>query len=310
MSDDRPTLGILLMLAFCVIAPLADAMAKLVGDSVGLGFLVTIRMLVQAAILLPLLRLMDVGLGLSRRALRLSAARALLHVSGIATMFLSLRYLPLADAIAIAYVMPFIMLALGHFVLGEHVGHRRILASLVGFAGTLMVMQPSFAEVGWPAGLPVVVAVIFALFMLVTRQLAKEADPVALQAVSGLMSLALLVPALAVGTLLSFEEMSLELPGAGSWVLLVEMGVLGTVAHLAMTWALRFAPSATLAPMQYLEIPVAATLGWLIFDDFPDGLALMGIVVTIAAGLYIILREQKVARSALSGRRPAPPSAG
>ena len=65
-------------------------------------------------------------------------------------MFLSLRFLPLADAVAIAFVMPFIMLLLGKFVLDEEVGSRRLIACVVGFIGTLLVMQPSFAEVGWP----------------------------------------------------------------------------------------------------------------------------------------------------------------
>jgi hypothetical protein len=69
-------------------------------------------------------------------------------------MFASLRYLPLADAVAIAFVMPFIMLLLGWFYLGEEVGPRRFGACIVGFIGTLMVVQPSFAEVGWPALLP------------------------------------------------------------------------------------------------------------------------------------------------------------
>lgn len=92
-------------------------------------------------------------------------------------------------------------------------------------------------------------------------------------------------------------------------MLVLAMGGLGTVAHLVMTWALRFAPSATLAPMQYLEIPVATLFGWLIFSDFPDGLALLGIVITISAGLYIIAREQAVSRSASRVQSPAPPAA-
>jgi drug/metabolite transporter (DMT)-like permease len=75
-------------------------------------------------------------------------------MTGIALMFASLRYLPLADAVAIAFVMPFIMLLLGWFYLGEEVGPRRLGACAVGFIGTLMVVQPSFAEVGWPALLP------------------------------------------------------------------------------------------------------------------------------------------------------------
>ena len=61
-------------------------------------------------------------------------------------MFTALQYLPLADAIAIAFVMPFIMLLLGKYVLDEEVGSRRLIACAVGFAGTLMVIQPSFVD--------------------------------------------------------------------------------------------------------------------------------------------------------------------
>ena len=61
-----------------------------------------------------------------------------------------------------------------------------------------------------------------------------------------------------------------------------------------MTWSLRFAPSATLAPMQYLEIPVATIIGFLIFADLPNGLAAIGIVITILAGLYVVYREHRV----------------
>ena len=68
-----------------------------------------------------------------------------------------------------------------------------------------------------------------------------------------------------------------------------------------MTWSLRYAPSATLAPMQYLEIPVATLFGWAIFRDLPDGLAALGIGITVAAGLYVILRERATARLARTG---------
>ena len=99
------------------------------------------------------------------------------------------------------------------------------------------------------------------------------------------------------------------MPEGNAWLLLLAMGALGTGGHLLMTWSLRFAPSATLAPMQYLEIPVATFFGWLIFNDFPDGLALAGIGVTISAGLYIIFREQYVSQSARRSRPQAPPAA-
>jgi len=191
--------------------------------------------------------------------------------------------------------MPFIMLILGHFVLGEEVGIRRIAACGVGFVGTLMVIKPSFAEVGWIATLPLSVAFIFALFMLVTRQIAKEADPLALQAVGGLVAVPVLLALLLLPT--DLPDLTLSWPSGGDAWLLLCMGVLGSFAHLLMTMSLRFAPSATLAPMQYLEIPVATLLGLIFFDDLPDGLAAIGIGLTVVAGLYIIWRERLTTRA-------------
>jgi drug/metabolite transporter (DMT)-like permease len=60
-----------------------------------------------------------------------------------------------------------------------------------------------------------------------------------------------------------------------------------------MTWSLRFAPSATLAPIQYLEIPFATLIGYLVFGDLPNGVAALGIAVTIGAGLYVLHRERR-----------------
>lgn len=309
MTGDRPVLGILLMFGFCVTVPLADSLAKLLGDRVEVAQLVAVRMVLQVALLTPVIMFATIPLRLSKRDFVLTTIRAVLHMGGIGMMFLSLRYLPLADAVAIAFVMPFIMLLLGHFVLGEEVGHRRIIACAVGFLGTLMVMQPSFAEVGWPALLPVGVAIDFAFFMLVTRQLAKAVDPVALQLVSGAIACVILLPLLILFAGWDVPGFSLVWPSGPTWWQMFTMGALGTVAHLLMTWALRFAPSATLAPMQYLEIPFAALLGWLIFSDFPDGLALAGILVTIGSGLYIIAREQRLSRLSPQQHGPAPPAA-
>ncbi|WP_209504283.1 DMT family transporter [Ruegeria sp. HKCCSP335] len=298
MTQDRPVFGIFLMLGFCVLAPLGDAMAKLLGETTPLGLLVMVRFAVQAVILIPLVAVTGRPWRMRGRILRLTLLRTLLHIIGISAMFSALQFLPLADAVAIAFVMPFIMMLLGKYVLEEEVGSRRLAACVVGFIGTLLVIQPSFAEVGAPALLPLIVAVVFAMFMLVTRQVAKESDPVSLQAVSGVFATILLAPLLLIGTQMNIQELSMTLPSSDLNWLLIAIGVLGTVAHLLMTWSLRYAPSATLAPMQYLEIPVATLIGWVIFNDLPDGLAAAGIVITIAAGLYVILRERASARSA------------
>lgn len=294
------------MFGFCILAPMGDAIAKILGTSVPLGQVVLIRFAIQALILIPLVWATGRLWRMRGRVLWLTFLRTVIHVAAILSMFTALTYLPLADAIAIIFVMPFFMLILGYLVLGEEVGHRRLSACLVGFIGTLLVVQPSFVSVGWPALLPVFVAVNFAIFMLITRQIAKETDPIGLQAVSGAMAVVLLAPLIGLGSVMDLPLLASEQPDGREWVLLVAIGVLGTVAHLLMTWSLRYAPSATLAPMQYLEIPFATLIGWLVFRDLPNPLASIGILITVAAGLYIILREQATARHLARQVKPPP----
>lgn len=295
---DRPLLGVLLMLGFCILAPLGDSLAKILGGLVPLTLLLFMRFAIQAAILAPATLGALRRQAMSARMFWFIGLRSLLHILGIGLMFTSLRYLDLADAVAIAFVMPFLMLLLGHYVLKETVGPQRLAACAVGFLGTLMVIQPNFADVGAPALYPLGVAVVFALFMLVTRLMAKGVDPVALQAISGVQATLLLLPVLILSP--AAEWGILAASDRATLLMLLGIGLLVTGAHLLMTWSLRFAPASTVAPMQYLEIPFATLAGFIIFGDLPDGLAAAGIIVTIGAGLYIILRERA------TGRRPAP----
>ncbi len=296
MQPDRPFIGILLMLAFCVLAPLADAIAKLLGDVIPLAMLVLARFAIQAAILLPIVLWLGQDLKLPKGTLWFTWIRTALQILGIGLMFTALKYLPLADALAIAFVMPFIMLVLGHYVLNETVGLHRAAACGVGFIGTLLVIQPNLVEVGAPALLPLGVALIFALFMMVTRKIAKDIPPIKLQAISGIQATVVLIPFVAFGPTNGITEFGTQ--GLG---LLLLLGVIGTIAHLAMTASLRFAPASTLAPMQYLEIPFGTCIGWLVFKDLPNGLAAIGIVVTICAGLYIVIREQRLSQASTDG---------
>ncbi|WP_300059308.1 DMT family transporter [uncultured Roseobacter sp.] len=307
MTADRPLLGIMLMLGFCILAPVGDAVAKILGQTVPVGQLVLVRFAVQAIVLIPLVWLTGRVWQMRGRLLTLTFVRTLLHILGIGAMVTALKYLPLADAVAIAFVMPFIMLILGKYALKEEVGHRRLLACLVGFIGTLLVVQPSFQEVGWPALLPIAVAVNFALFMLVTRQIARDTDPISLQAVSGVMAIAVMAPTLLIFQNSGLWNLQLVAVSSYEWSLLLSIGLLGTVAHLLMTWSLRYAPSATLAPMQYLEIPFATVIGFVIFGDLPNSLAAVGILITMLAGLYVVLRERATARALVAPAKSPQP---
>jgi len=304
MAADRPLFGIFLMVCFCALAPVADAMAKFLGDSIPLGELLLARFGIQAVLLVVLAWFTGRQLWLKGRLFWLALIRTVLHIVGIGAMFTSLRYMPLADAVAIAFVMPFIMLILGRLFLNETIGPHRLWACVVGFVGTLLVIQPSFVKVGYAALLPLVVAVVFSLFVLITRLIAKQVDPVGLQAINGVFGTAILAACFLFSAALPNPVFGWVAPNGLEWTLLLAVGVVGTVAHLLMTVSLRYAPSTTLAPVQYLEIPLATLVGWLVFSDWPNGLAAVGIVIIFSAGLYTVYREQ------LAGTKKSPANEG
>ncbi len=289
------------MIGFCITAPISDAFAKLLGGTIPLPEILLFRFAAQFLLLLPIILFTARRLTMSRTAFQLTIIRSILHIVGLGAMFTALRFLPLADAVAMAFVMPFMMLFLGWLVLSEEVGSHRFLACAVGFAGTLLVVQPSFAAVGPPALLPLLVAFIFALFMLVSRQLAKENDPIVMQAISGMVSTVILAPLALLFAYTQLPHFQIMAPDIWEWALLVGVGVLGTTGHLLMTWALRFAPATSLAPIQYLEIPIATAVGWLVFRDLPNGLAAIGIAIIMGAGLYVLHVERSMPKAAGKG---------
>ena len=300
MTQDRPFAGILLMLGFCILIPLSDAMAKILGQTVPLLVILLARFVLQAVILGALMARTGGSLRVPAGARLWVLLRTLLYITGMGLMFLALTLLPLADAVAIAFVMPFVLLLLGHFVVGEEVGPVRLGACAVGFTGTLLVIQPNFVEVGAAALLPLGVAVVFAVFMLVTRRVTRQIAPIPLQAITGVQGTAILAPLVLLT--LPVDGLTGPLADMPTLLRLLAMGLFGSLAHLAMTWSLKLAPASTLAPMQYLEIPFATLVGLLVFGDLPDGLALVGICVTIAAGLFVVFRERAIAARPL----PAP----
>lgn len=153
---------------------------------------------------------------------------------------------------------------------------------------------------------PLGTAIAFAFYILVTRGLSRRVHPVALQFHTGLIASLLCLPfiLLAQGTGSVFLDP--VWPEGIVWLWLLGVGFFATMSHMMMTYALSLAPSATLAPLQYLELPVATLLGYWVFSDFPNALTLTGIAIIISAGLYMIHRERVTAR-ALITERAAPP---
>lgn len=290
--------GILLMIAFAAIAPGIDIFAKLATAHVPPAEVALARFVLQAGLLVPVIALYGWWPRFTAGRLGLHALRGLLI--GVATiMFMTaLRAMPVADAISIFFVEPLILTLLSGWLLGEAVGWRRLTACAVGFAGAMIVVRPSFHDLGPVTLLPLVTATCFAFYLLLTRRLARDENPVTMQATAGIFGGLCVALALWVGEGTGSDIFDPHWPSGVAWAQMAGVGAAATVSHLFLVFAFRAAPAAVLAPLQYLEIVSATLFGYLVFGDFPDALKWLGIGTIVGSGLFVFWRERRAGRHA------------
>ena len=291
------TLGILLMLAFAIIGPLIDLFAKLAAQEVPIGQIILSRFILQAFILLPVALFMSWAHKPNLQEIRLHFVRALLILIGTGSFVSAIKYMPLADAMAIFFVEPFMVTLLGGVVLGETVGYRRLIACLIGFFGALLIIKPSFSLFGSVALLPLLTALSFTFYIFLTRKMAQSMKPVALQAYTALAAVIILLPIIISANGTNLNLLDPIMPSMKSIWLLIGVGIAAIVAHLFITFALSLAPATVIAPLQYFEIVTATIFGYLFFSDFPDSWTFFGIFIIISSGIYVIYRESYASKS-------------
>ncbi len=285
--------GIGLMIAFCTVAPMIDILAKLATATIPPGEVTLARFAVQAALLLPIAYLRR-GLGpFSGRRIGLQVLRGLLVAVATICFITAISAMPVADAISIFFVEPLLLTLLSAWLLGEPVGWRRIAACLIGFVGAVIVVRPSFDELGWVATLPLVTALCFAFYLMLTRLTAQREDPIAMQAWAGLFAALAVAVALWLGEGSGDSVFDPLWPDRRGWLLILGVGVCATASHVILTYAFRFASASVLAPLQYLEIVAATGLGYWVFGDFPDALKWLGIAIIVGSGLFVFWRERR-----------------
>ncbi|MEO1328893.1 MAG: DMT family transporter [Pseudomonadota bacterium] len=312
-AGDRPDAartGLLMMAGATLLIPCIDAIAKiLINDTPAIPAvqIAFFRFLAQIALLAPLAFLTVGWRVLKPRRFGLMALRGLLIAGAGIFFFASLKAMPLAETVAIFFVEPLLLTALSAALLGERIGWRRISAVLVGLAGAMLIVRPSFIEVGWAATLPFGAAVCFALYLLLTKILAEE-SAFALQFWSAVSALVVMTLAMGLGVLLldgaaggiAREWLAPAAPTPRQWALLALLGLIATSAHMVIVFAFQRAPASLLAPFQYLEIVGATTLGWLVFGEFPDpatpaGQATWaGVLLVVGSGLFVFARERRL----------------
>lgn len=295
---DNHMRGMAVCSAGMLIIPLMDAVAKwlAVNEGVSPGQVTFARFATQALLALPFAVAVAGVSGLWPKRPLLNLVRgSILAVSSL-LFFLAVKYMPLADAIAVFFVEPLILTLLSVVFLRETVGWRRISAVLVGFVGALIVVQPSFALFGPVSLLPLGTATLFASYLILNRAAGVRDSAMVMQFAAGIGGVLVLLLATGAGTMGGVENLGLRADFSISiWALIILMGGFGMVGHHLILLGFRVAPASLLAPFQYLEIVSAAAAGYLLFGDFPDLSKWVGIAMIVGAGLYVFWRERRIA---------------
>ncbi len=276
-TTDRPRLGAVLTCVAMLLFACMDAMSKFLVQDYPVAETLWVRFIIFTGFALLIARPFGI-----RRMLRsarpwLQTGRALLALVESATFVLAFNYLPLADTHAVAATSPLLVVALSVVLLGEHAGARRWVAVGLGFAGVLLIVRPGFQTLTWPLLLPLAGAFLWALYQVLVRLVARDDRPettLLWSAWVGLAAVTLLVP------------WHWRTPDTLAWVLMICIGILGSLAHFALIKALDFAEASAVQPYGYTLLVWAAVLGVLVFGNVPGPWTIVGAAVVVAGGLY------------------------
>jgi S-adenosylmethionine uptake transporter len=289
-----------------------DMLIKLLSDGYPLHQMVFMRSIIAIFFSLGLVQ-MEGGFKILRTDQPwLHLTRGLLLVVSNLSFFAAIAVLPLADATAMFFVAPLFITLLSIPILGEKVGIRRLSAVLVGFVGVIVMQQPWASEVR-PGGaesvdrvillLPILAAFTYSLCQIMARRLGASAKASAMavyiQGVFVIVSIGFFVVVGDGRFAAGVENESLlfilrpwRWPDGNDGLLFLFLGLLSAVIGYSISQAYRLAPPATVAPFEYIAMPLAVFWGWLIWDHLPSMEIFGGITLIMGAGLYVFVRER------------------
>ncbi len=318
-AQNRPTVGIVFILIGMLCISLNDMLIKQLSGDYPLHQMVFVRSAIGISFSLLMVQF-EGGFGILRTDRPgLHLLRGLLVVVANMCFFTALAVIPLADATALFFVAPLFITVLSIPFLGEKVGIRRIAAVLIGFIGVLIMLRPGTTQPETAPDrlvllLPVAGALAYAMMQILTRRLGisskASAMAVYIQGTFILVSLGFWMVAGDGRFAEGVDDPSIEFllrawrfPDEDDRLLFLLLGVNSAVIGYSLSQAYRSADAATVAPFEYVALPLAIMWGWLIWGELPGIQVAVGIAFIVGAGLYVFLRERQQRRP-VSSRRP------
>lgn len=259
-----------------------DAVSKYLVEDYPIGQILCLRQAVALVVILIYVWRSGAWQGLRINDRTGQALRAILHVGGAALIVFALSALPIATVTAIVFSSPIVVLIFSMRLLGEQVSWIHWIAVLIGFAGVLAIIRPGGVDFRWALLIPVAAAVVSGMRDLMTRRLARTDT-----SISVLFWASTLMVAVTLFTIpLGWEPLTLT---ASVW--LIVNGLLNAGAHFLMIEALRLGAAGLVSPFRYTAILWATVAGFLVWQEVPDTMTMIGAALLVVSGVLIVRRE-------------------
>lgn len=279
----RPIVGVACMLLGCLILTANDALIKRLVEDMSVGQTISLRGLIGFVMTVLLAQALG-GLGRLRpRNVRNAGVLTAMLVANLFLFPMSLRHIPLAEAIMLAYLSPIVVAALSPWLLAEHVGWRRWSAVVVGLIGAALVIDPAGGTLHPAVALPLIVAVMVGLRDIFTRRWIRGESALALVAAANLC---------AFGLGLFTVPFGWYPPTAEEWLYIVLAASLFTAAQFLLVTSFRFAEAPVLACLKFSAIAWAAAFGWIFWGEALSAADWIGALLIAVSGVVISLRTR------------------
>jgi drug/metabolite transporter (DMT)-like permease len=266
-----------------------DTLIKLLSDELPVGTLIFARGLFAS---LAIVAASLVSGDLFKLPLMFSGKvllRSAIDVVGTITFIVALVHMPIGNITSITQAAPLVVTALAAIFLKEHVGWRRTTAIMAGFVGVMLIMKPNASGLDSYSIIALVMIMAIAVRDIITRRIPATVPALLVALANGLF-----VMAGALG--FALLEGGLVMPRGQQLVLLAAAGVLLSLGYLFMVQTLRYADISTSASIRFSVVLWALLLGMMVFGEWPDRYALIGIALIVASGIYTLHREAKLKR--------------
>ncbi len=284
-----PVRGILWMLASSLFYALIYLVVRGLSERFPANQIVLFRAILGGAFMLPWL--FSVGLSALRtQRMPLYLWRMILSYFGAVAWIYGIAYMPLAEANALLFTVPLFTVGFAALWLDEPVGLNRWIMTAVGFAGALVIIRPGLIEVSLPALATILAAALFSGAMIGTKMLTATENPNAMV----FYLYTLMIPPAAIGALWGWND-----PGVQDIPLLAALGLCTIGAQQCQTRAFRVTRASVVVIVNYVQLPMVAFMGWLIFDQTTDLWTWAGAVLICGSTYYSGLREGR--RASRSG---------